>query len=176
MLRAACVTGVVSVAGLGCDDTRTAPHARVARSAQATSLAVPSSSGGTRQGGASGRASLGRASNFDVEGSVPAPVEFSPPRPASPTVAPSPLFEHLGYARPPAQTLACGQLGFVRLTEPGFEVYSYQRQTRVARHEHGAYTHVTAQAGYSYLLVGGGASLLYYQANPNRLSLGHLPA
>lgn len=88
----------------------------------------------------------------------------------------SPTFEHLGYARPAAQVVACGPLGFVRLTEPGFEVYSYQPLRRTARYAHGAFTHVTPQPGYSYILVGAGPSLLYYQANPRSTPLGHLPA
>jgi hypothetical protein len=89
---------------------------------------------------------------------------------------PLPTFEHLGYARPVAQVLACGPLGFVRLIEQGFEVYSYRNLTRTARYEDGAFTHVTEQPGYSYLLVGAGPSLLYYQANPRLTVLGHLPA
>lgn len=82
----------------------------------------------------------------------------------------------LGYARPVRQTLACGALGFVRLTEPGFEAYSYATLTRTMRRGEGAFTHVVAQPGYSFLLVGSGTSLLYYQANPRLTPLGHLPA
>ncbi len=44
------------------------------------------------------------------------------------------------------------------------------------RRGEGAFTHVVAQPGYSFLLVGSGSSLLYYQANPRLTPLGHLPA
>jgi hypothetical protein len=64
----------------------------------------------------------------------------------------------------------------VRLIEPGFEVYSYQTLTRTARYKDGAFTHVTDQPGYSFLLVGDGPSLVYYQANPRLTPLGHLHA
>lgn len=89
---------------------------------------------------------------------------------------PPPTFERLGYSRPSAQVLACGPLGFVRLTERGFEVYSYSTLRRTARYPDGVFTHVVNQPGYSYLLVGAGSSLLYYQANPRLTPLGHLHA
>lgn len=168
MVLWASIAGGGSVVSVGCDDTRARWYVSSAPSDQAATPSTPRSAVDSARAAAPGRAPLERA--------VPPPAELSPRTPVPRSGASPPLFERLGYARPPAQTLACGQLGFVRLTDAGFEVYSYQRQTRTARHEHGAFTHVIAQPGYSYLLVGGGASLLYYQANPNHSSLGHLPA
>lgn len=82
----------------------------------------------------------------------------------------------LGYARPVPQTLACGPLGFVHLTEHGFDAYSYATLGRILRYRQGQFTHVVDQPGYSFLLVGPGSSLLYYQANHRLTALAHLPA
>lgn len=82
----------------------------------------------------------------------------------------------LGYAHPVAQTVACGPLGFVHLTERGFDAYDYSNLRRTLTYRHLAFTHVVAQPGYSFLLVGAGNSLLYYQANTRLTALAHLPA
>lgn len=108
-----------------------------------------------------------------LPGEPVAPPAQTPLSPPARHLAPGLEF---GYAQPPPQVLACGPLGFVRLTEPGFEGYSYQTLTRTARQREGAFTHVTDQPGYSFLFVGAGPSLVYYQANPRFVGLGHLPA
>lgn len=161
---------------LGCEPRGAEQHS-------APALGVGSSDGTFEHATARGR----RRTHQDAE-RAPSPTEvIAPARALGPTAERAdaddrgdprsvPVFEQLGYAKPVAQVVACGALGFVRLTEPGFEVYSYEAQTRIARYRDGEFSHVIEQPGFTYLLVGAGPSLSYYQASPRLTALAHVPA
>jgi hypothetical protein len=84
--------------------------------------------------------------------------------------------KHAGVERPRSQQVACGELGFVRLLPTGFEGYRYYDRGLTFRSHKRAFSHVVAQAGHSFLMVGPVESLVYYQPNTRLLPLARLPS
>lgn len=81
-----------------------------------------------------------------------------------------------GVEQPRSQLVACSELGFVRLLPEGFEGYRLYDRTLTFRSTQRRFTHVVAQAGHSYLLLGPNESLLYYQPHTHIEPLARLPA
>lgn len=84
--------------------------------------------------------------------------------------------KHAGVEQPRSQQVACGERGFVRLLPSGFEGYTYSDLALTFRSDKRKFTHVVAQAGHSYLMVGAIESLVYYQPHTHLLPLTRLPA
>lgn len=84
--------------------------------------------------------------------------------------------KHAGVDQPRKQHVACGELGFVRVLSKGFEGYRYHDWSITFRSNKREFTHVIAQVGHSFLLVGPDESLLYYLPNTHLQVLARLPA
>lgn len=84
--------------------------------------------------------------------------------------------KHAGVEQPRSQLVACSELGFVRLLPVGFEGYRLYDRSLTFRSTKRTFTHVVAQAGHSYLLLGPHESLLYYQPHTRVEALARLPA